>query len=371
MSLSQFRPAFRAFAAARLNATKNIQRTSLRLPACHFSTPAEASSDASLTSASSSAIEQFVNPDVQFSPIDYDAFGFGKLEDDAMGDFKPEHLGKLDFDPRYLKAIHTILRITHKNPSLRALTIGKDLNTLTNAEFSAYGAARRHAKGAEFWNVTPDLLDKVQFRINLSVNYPKTATFGNSSNGTRVFHGNVILPASSMVAPTVTFPLDNEDPSALYTLVMVDPDSPSRARPDKGETLHWMVSNIPGNQVAQGKELMSYLPPLPARNSGPHRYVFILFQHSTPTEFSLSADRKFHLREFMRTQSGAKAVGLTFFQALWDTSVPSTCSARGMPEPFIDHIVQARWPFVEVPSDNPAEEAKKKPHPGTTRFIQI
>jgi large subunit ribosomal protein L35 len=35
----------------------------------------------------------------------------------------------------------------------------------------------------------------------------------------------------------------------LYTLLMVDPDAPSRENPVKRSWLHWMVVNIPGHDI--------------------------------------------------------------------------------------------------------------------------
>lgn len=44
-------------------------------------------------------------------------------------------------------------------------------------------------------------------------------------------------------------------------------------------TVYFYSINIPGNKVDQGKEL-SYMPPLPWKGSGFHRFCFALFEHS-------------------------------------------------------------------------------------------
>ena len=36
-------------------------------------------------------------------------------------------------------------------------------------------------------------------------------------------------------------------------LFLVDPDAPSRAEPSKREVLHWLVVNIPGNEIKKGE----------------------------------------------------------------------------------------------------------------------
>ena len=43
------------------------------------------------------------------------------------------------------------------------------------------------------------------------------------------------------------------DPNSFYTLIMTDPDAPSRENPKMREWHHWLVVNIPGNKVAEGE----------------------------------------------------------------------------------------------------------------------
>lgn len=45
------------------------------------------------------------------------------------------------------------------------------------------------------------------------------------------------------------------DPTILYTLVMVDPDSPSRKTPKARSWQHWVVGNIPGGDIDSGDVL--------------------------------------------------------------------------------------------------------------------
>ena len=78
-----------------------------------------------------------------------------------------------------------------------------------------------------------------------------------------------------MDAPSqLTWPTASED--NLYTLIMLDPDAPSRHRPRPGAALHWMVANIPGTHVDQGTQLASYLGAGPPENSGLHRYPYVV-----------------------------------------------------------------------------------------------
>lgn len=60
-----------------------------------------------------------------------------------------------------------------------------------------------------------------------------------------------------------------------YTLIMVDPDSPDPANPVYREWVHWMLVNIPGNNINQAQEVIPYQSPTPPRST--HRYIFYLY----------------------------------------------------------------------------------------------
>lgn len=65
---------------------------------------------------------------------------------------------------------------------------------------------------------------------------------------------------------------------AFYTLIMTDPDAPSRYLPLLREIRHWLIVNIPGSAIDQGEELASYIPPGPPIFTGLHRYIYLVYQ---------------------------------------------------------------------------------------------
>lgn len=48
----------------------------------------------------------------------------------------------------------------------------------------------------------------------------------------------------------------------------LDPDAPSRENPEFREILHWLVVNIPGNEVNKGKVITEYIGSGPPQGSG-------------------------------------------------------------------------------------------------------
>ena len=81
------------------------------------------------------------------------------------------------------------------------------------------------------------------------------------------------------------------DPNAYYTLIMYDPDAVTSVN----NFVHWVVTNIKGNQISSGNHLLPYYGPHPPPGSGRHHYIFELFKQddSTPLSVTLSEeDRK-------------------------------------------------------------------------------
>lgn len=68
--------------------------------------------------------------------------------------------------------------------------------------------------------------------------------------------------------------------------IYLDPDAPSRKEPAHREFLHWSVVNIPGNDISKGDTLAEYVGSGPPKDTGLHRYVFLIFKqaHAHPFE---------------------------------------------------------------------------------------
>ena len=89
-------------------------------------------------------------------------------------------------------------------------------------------------------------------------------------------------PAVTWSAPAAQGP----GTSALWTVMIVDPDAPSWADPKLRHWLHWLVVDVQGvcnsttcrldescDPDRRGITIASYMGPSPPRNSGPHRSV--------------------------------------------------------------------------------------------------
>eukprot|EP00282_Hemiselmis_andersenii_P040669 CAMPEP_0172053616 /NCGR_PEP_ID=MMETSP1043-20130122/4310_1 /TAXON_ID=464988 /ORGANISM="Hemiselmis andersenii, Strain CCMP441" /LENGTH=393 /DNA_ID=CAMNT_0012712895 /DNA_START=47 /DNA_END=1231 /DNA_ORIENTATION=+ len=192
--------------------------------------------------------------------------------------------------------------------------------------------------------VVPDLWDK-EFAdaATLSVIYPKWVrsavdlrnpfSFGDTPTrgAGRIERGATITPTQSQDPPRVSFAGDAD---ALYTLVLTDPDVPSRRNPIKREFVHWVRCNIPGGEVERGGEeemggedVYQYVGAGPPPNTGLHRYVFLLFRQDGRVEVPATqrvgmtgvGRPGFSTRRFAEEHGLGEPVGWSMFEAEYDS----------------------------------------------------
>jgi len=102
--------------------------------------------------------------------------------------------------------------------------------------------------------------------------------------------GDTVTPFAAREAPS-NLSWSGINKGSYYTLLMVDVDVPARSTPnsEKFQGLHWLVVNIPGDNILlphRGLELAPYIGPGPSSGSGKHRYVFLIFEEGkTPIDF--------------------------------------------------------------------------------------
>ncbi|XP_077482327.1 large ribosomal subunit protein mL38 [Stigmatopora argus] len=213
---------------------------------------------------------------------------------------------------------------------------------------------------AEHYGVYRDLFPMAFFLPHV----PLRICYGQES-GAHVHYGNPLTPTEAASAPVVSF---NADEGSLWTLLLTSPDE--HLLDNEAEYLHWLVGNIPAGAVQSGEELCHYLPPFPARGTGFHRYIFILFQQDGPIDFQEEsrpspchslARRTFKTVDFYRKhQDSVTPAGLAFFQCQWDPTVTSTFhNILDMAEPVFE--------FIRPPVYHPPQV--KFPHKQPLRYL--
>ncbi|XP_030754179.1 protein D2-like [Sitophilus oryzae] len=177
--------------------------------------------------------------------------------------------------------------------------------------------------------IVPDVIDQPPTQT-ATVTYPKA----------KVNLGNEIGPVNVRQQPQVTYPAEK---NAYYTLIMTDPDAPSRTSPDRKEARHWLVGNIPGSDVSKGQVISAYIGSGPPQGSGLHRYIFLIYQqpgkitfdekHESETE--MGERMSFVVRKFTEKYKLVLKAG-NFYQAQYDDSVPELHKQLGFTAPAAD-----------------------------------
>uniref|UniRef100_A0A8V5H836 Phosphatidylethanolamine-binding protein 1 n=1 Tax=Melopsittacus undulatus TaxID=13146 RepID=A0A8V5H836_MELUD len=86
--------------------------------------------------------------------------------------------------------------------------------------------------------------------------------------------GKVLTPTQVQNRPT-SIEWDGCDPQKLYTLVLTDPDAPSRKDPKFREWHHFLVTNMKGNNVSSGTVLSDYVGSGPPKGTGWYFHVAV------------------------------------------------------------------------------------------------
>ncbi|KAJ1910527.1 mitochondrial 54S ribosomal protein YmL35 [Tieghemiomyces parasiticus] len=186
--------------------------------------------------------------------------------------------------------------------------------------------------------VVPDLLppSSVHPEFKLEAIYPSSS---EATEATPFTVGVILQPTNTVPTPKVVATPFHTD-QRLYTLVMVDPDSPNQETHSYDQRCHWLLTNVSlsvtqpavNDTAASGAEtILDYIPPHPARGTKRHRYVFFLLEQpnggrdrldaaALRTTATTDGDRQFDMAAFVK-QNNLVPRAVTFFRAEYDDAV--------------------------------------------------
>lgn len=157
-----------------------------------------------------------------------------------------------------------------------------------------------------------------------------------------VHMGTELTPEESAYPPTaVSYPGEGKSADKFHTLLLLDAEL---------NKLHWMVVNILGAKVHEGKVITAYAGPNPARDTGPHRYIVLVMEQSglindeSVTEYKSESS--------CQTQN-LSSFDLTSFQEKLNLSQPVAAN----------YFTQKFNPFVESINGHCLRDVPIQPHP--------
>nr|ALS40431.1 putative odorant-binding protein A5-1 [Zeugodacus tau] len=163
--------------------------------------------------------------------------------------------------------------------------------------------------------VVPDILDEPPKEL-LKIEY---------AGGLDVGRGEEFTPTQTKNEPQVDW---TAEPDAFYTIIMTNPDIPTRQNPATREWLHWLVVNIPGTDLSRGYVIDPYVGPLNPKESGLVRNVFLIYKRLGKQEFdepilnntNVAGHERFSSKDFAKKYD-MKLVAGNIFQSRWDEYV--------------------------------------------------
>ncbi|KAJ8966399.1 hypothetical protein NQ317_009631 [Molorchus minor] len=146
-------------------------------------------------------------------------------------------------------------------------------------------------------------------------------------SGTSVKEGCTVTPKEAKDPPSICWEVKDK---TFYTLCMIDLDVPCRNNPVSRELCHWLVVNIPEENIEDGDTLVEYIGPAPPKGNGFHRFVFLLYKQ--PDEIDCSGERTisntcaegrlaFCITSFAKKYKLGEPIRGNFFQAEYDSQV--------------------------------------------------
>ncbi|KAI8342593.1 phosphatidylethanolamine-binding protein [Chlamydoabsidia padenii] len=182
-------------------------------------------------------------------------------------------------------------------------------------------------------NVIPDVAD---------MNIDPTVEIKLQLSNDTVEPGMIIDPEQTITRPEIQVSNFHTD-TKLYTLMLVDPDSPDVANQTYQQHCHWLVTNVPlsatESVVKGGDTILDYVPPHPQKGTKAHRYTWIAYEQGNEGQDKLdigALDRRdgFDTKSFAK-QHGLTVRGINFFRQKWNDSVSKIYSdILGTKEPI-------------------------------------
>ncbi|KAL1459001.1 hypothetical protein WDU94_011020 [Cyamophila willieti] len=121
-----------------------------------------------------------------------------------------------------------------------------------------------------------------------------------------VLLGRRINPHEAQVVPEVHWDA-GWNQSIYFTMMMVNPDHHGKDNPMHDQYCHWLVGNIPGDNMTVAHTIVPYEPPAPARGTGFQRYLFLVYyQPQGKIDFAESHQKPFSREHFSATKFAQK-----------------------------------------------------------------
>lgn len=190
----------------------------------------------------------------------------------------------------------------------------------------------------ESLSIIPDTLPTLVPEVDVHLKFP------HNNVDTWVEPGSILSSNVTAKPPIFKITEFKESKNDLYTILIVNPDTPDIENNTYTTTLHWALKDVElsnNDSIIDIQKLdanpqysmVDYLPPTPEKNLGNQRFaVWIFRQDGKLNEESSKINdiNNFKIREFAQTNN-LKAIGAHAWRSTWDLNVENVRKHYGLP----------------------------------------
>lgn len=209
------------------------------------------------------------------------------------------------------------------------------------------GSLDQLVERATLMNVLPDVVPEFTPTVDLQVLFGSGAGIGDhGGSGGDILPGIFLSPAQTRAAPQIIATAFHSD-ERKYTVMLVDPDSPSDVSETFQTYVHWLVQDVPlsasqSSLPASLNDVLPYIPPHPQQGTPYHRYTMLLFEQTAPVSLGEVPREQMDVTAFA-AQHQLQLRGLHFWRARWTEANKKEVSAiyndiLQIPEPRYGYV---------------------------------
>ncbi|ODQ48809.1 hypothetical protein PICMEDRAFT_70411 [Pichia membranifaciens NRRL Y-2026] len=186
--------------------------------------------------------------------------------------------------------------------------------------------------------VIPDTLATLEPEVDVQLKFPHTNV------DTWIEPGEVLSSNVTSRPPALEIVEFKESTKDLYTVLIVNPDTPDVENDSFTTTLHWGLKDveltnsdciIDIKKLDQHPEytLVDYLPPVPEKNLGKQRFAVWVFRQDGKLDSALAAVERenFDIRKFVAGNKLAP-IGAHIWRSTWDLNTDNVRKMYGLPQ---------------------------------------
>lgn len=188
----------------------------------------------------------------------------------------------------------------------------------------------------ETLSIIPDTLPTLEPEVDVQLKFP------HNNVDTWIEPGTILSSNVTSKPPAFEIIEFKESVNDLYTILIVNPDTPDVENDSYTTTLHYALKDIQlsnNDSIVDVKKLdqnpdsilIDYLPPVPEKNLGKQRFAVWVFRQDGKLSPDTLQRENFDIRKFV-SENKVSPVGAHVWRSTWDLNTEKVRKLYGLPE---------------------------------------